>query len=378
MWRALVLGLFVAGAAVGAVDTASPAPPVTVQALGGDVFVAGGSVSVNQPVRGDLIVTGGNVDVDATVAGDALAFGGKVRLGSDVGGSVYGAAGQVNINAKVERNVRVAGGQVELGPKSEVGGNLSVAGGQLRLQGAVRGEVRSAGGRILIDGPVGGDVVAFNGRIELGPHARIAGKLRYRSDEELQRDPAALVTGGIEKLAPLVAKGERTGNEARHARAGPGAAGAVWTLGMIVMAGALLAALPAFSATLARTLRQRPGASLLLGFIWLVCLPVAAVVLAITLVGIPLALFALAFYAALMPIAYVTTGVGLGDWILQRWLPHRAGRLSARIIAAALVLVALALVGAVPVLGAALGFLALIAGLGALLLQVWRLPPAMA
>lgn len=377
MWRVLVLGvLSFVGTAVGAADTAGLAPSGTARVLGGDVFIASGSVSVNQPVGGDLIVSGGNVDVDTSVAGDVLAFGGKVHLGSGLGGSVYAAGGQVTIDAKVERNVRVVGGQVDLGPTSEVGGNLSLAGGQLRLGGTVRGEVRSAGGRLLIDGPVGGDVLAFNGKLELGPRARIAGKLRYSSNEELQRDPAAMVAGGIEKLAPLAPKAGGRADDVGDHRGGPGAASAVWTLGLMVLAAAMLAALPTFSATLAGTLRQRLGLSCLLGFVWLICLPVAAVLLVITLIGIPLALFALALYAALMPIAWATTGVGLGDWMLSRWVPDRAGQLAARIVAAALALLALTLLGWVPLLGAALGFLALIAGLGAWLLQVWRLPPA--
>ena len=380
MWRSLVMSLMlVLGTAVGGADAAAPGPQSEVRPLGSDVFVASGTVTVSQPVNGDLIVSGGNVDVDATVAGDALAFGGKVRLGAGVGGSVYAAAGHVSINAGVERNVRAVGGQIELGPKSTVGGNLSLAGGQLRLQGSVQGEVRSAGGRLLIDGQVGGDVLAYNGLIELGPNARIAGKLRYRSDEDVKQDAAAVVGGGIERLGPLVAKGERKGkhteDDARHVASGLGAAGAVWTLGLIVLAGVMLAALPASTGALAGRLRQRPGISLLLGFIWLVCLPVAAVLLVITLVGIPLALVALALYAALMPIAYVVTGVGLADGALLRWLPDRAARLPARIVATALVLSALTLLGAVPVLGAAVGFLALTAGLGALLLQAWQLRP---
>lgn len=377
MLRSLALGAVLsAAAAAGAAETATPEPPGTVRPLGGDVFVAGGSVGVSQPVSGDLFVSGGNVDVDAAVAGDALALGGKVRLGSSVGGSVYAAAGQLNIGAKVERNVRVVGGQVELGPKSEVGGNLSLAGGQARLEGTVRGEVRSAGGRLVIDGPVGGDVVAFNGQIQLGPHARIAGKLRYRSDEDPQLDPAALVAGGVEKLAPLSPKVGQPAAEPRRVRGGIDAASLVWTLGLIAMASVLLAALPNFSASLSATLRQRPGASALLGFVWLICLPVAAVVLVITLVGIPLALFALAFYVALMPVAYVAAGVGLGDGSLRRWRPGSAGKLPARIAAAAAALLALTLLGWLPVLGTAVGFVALVAGLGALLLQArpWLSP----
>ena len=110
--------------------------------VGSDVFISGGTVTVDDAVGGDLFAAGGTVDVDAAVAGDAVAAGGKLRLGAEVGQSVYAAGGQVNINAKVGRNLRVAGGRVELGPKADVAGNVSMAGGQLRLTARSGGTCR--------------------------------------------------------------------------------------------------------------------------------------------------------------------------------------------------------------------------------------------
>lgn len=261
-----------------------------------------------------------------------------------------------------------------LGPSSEIAGNVTAAGGQLRLQGTVKGHVQAAGGRVLIDGPVSGDVTASTGQLELGPKARIAGTLRYRSQEAFVRDPAAQVEGGIE-VEPVAVQGtkatpsvERGAEPSRVA----GALGVLWALGLIVCAAVLLAALPGFSATVSRTLRQRPGPSVLLGFVILVCLPVAAVIVFVTVIGIPLALLAMALYAVLLPLGYIAAGIGLGDWALERWWPQKVGRTPLRIAAAAAVLVALSLLGWVPLLGSLAGFVALLAGLGALLLQLRR------
>jgi hypothetical protein len=143
-----------------------------------------------------------------------------------------------------------------------------------------------------------------------------------------------------------------------------------WTLGLVLLLAVLLATLPGPCAAVARTLRERPGASLLLGFVWLVCVPVAAVLMAVTVIGIPLALLTLALYAALLPVAYVGAAIGLGQWALSRWWPTRADALASRIAAGAAALLALSLLGWMPVLGGLFGFLALLAGLGALLLQI--------
>jgi hypothetical protein len=343
--------------------------------LGGDLFVAGGALTVRDAVGGDLFAAGGSVDVDAPVTGDALVVGGKLRLGVDVGQSVYAAGGQLTIDGKVGHNARVAGGRVEFGPKADVQGNLSVAGGQVRLLGAVRGHVQVAGGRLWIDGPVGGDVLATSGQVALGPNARIAGKLRHRGGEPVQQDPAAQVQGGVEEWPAWHRDAATPPHPPRVMRSG---IAWWWTGGLIVLAAILLALGPKWCARNSQTLRERPGLSLLLGFVSLVCVPVAVLVLLITIIGIPLALLGAALYVALLPLAYVSTAIGLGDEALRAWRSDAAMRWGWRIAASAVVLIGLALLGHVPWLGGLLTFLALLAGLGAFALQWRRVAPAAA
>ena len=336
--------------------------------LGADHFVAGGSVKVRQPVSGDLLAAGGSIDVDANVNGDALVTGGRLRISGDVGQSVYAAAGHLDIDGKVGRNVRVAGGEVEIGPKAQVIGNVTIAGGEVSVRGSVGGYVQAGAGRVLIDGPVAGDVVVGSGHVELGPNARVGGKLLYRSREELKQDPAAKVAGGIEHVLP---RGGAPGAEPKQYRFARGVRW-VWTAGMMLLAVALLAAFPAFFGRVGTTLQSRPGMSLLLGFVLLVCVPVGALVLLITIIGIPLGLLAMLLYLALMPVAYASTGIGLGDWVLRKYKSDQAARLGWRLGAAALAVLLIAALRLVPWFGGLIGFAALLVGLGALLLQFKR------
>lgn len=360
-------------ASAAAAEAVAPLP------VGQDVFMAGGQLRVGQPVGGDLLVLGGNVKVDAAVAGDVLVLGGQVRLPQDIGLSVHAAAGQLQLGGRVGRNLRLIGGQLELEPGSEVLGNVAVAGGELRLHGRVGGHVRATGGQLLIDGPVAGDVVAASGRVVLGPRAHIAGRLRYGSKEALERDPAARVDGGIEPMALRVGRegrehgeGREEGHEAERRWHEPGGgrwASAVWTLGLIALAMVLLALLPGLASGVSRRVGERPGISMLLGFALLLCVPVAAVLLFITLLGIPLGLVLLTLYLAVLPLAYVLGAIALGDRLLRGWIA--AGRRPGlrRGLAAALALLALLLIGWIPVLGALLGLLVMLAGLGALVMQ---------
>jgi len=328
---------------------------VVTQVLGGDHFIAGGEVTVGRPVNGDLVVTGGDVDVATAVAGDVFALGGKLRVRGDVGGSIAAATGQMTTDGKVGRNLRIAGGRVGLEQRSEIAGNLSVSGGQVRLRGSVHGQVLAGGGTVLIEGPVGGDVVVGGGEVELGPNVRIAGQLRYCSAKPLRQDPDAQVRGGVEQIPALANHHEQRVKAWHGARTA--AAGLPWTRGLVAMAGLLVGLLPDFCGAVARTLRERPGASLLLGFAVLIC--------------VPLGLVALALYGALLPVAYVCAGLALVEWGLRRWQSQRAERPATRFAAAA-VLLALSLLAFIPMPGALVGFVVTLAGMGALLLQFRR------
>jgi cytoskeletal protein CcmA (bactofilin family) len=352
---------------------AQEAPPAKERRIGSDSFVFGGSVRIDQPVAGDLIAAGGNVDVDAPVAGDAMLAGGNLRVTAKVEGSVQAGGGRLILDAPVGRNVRVGGGQVDVGPMAAIGGNVTVGGGQVTLRGPVKGNVTVGGGRVTIDAAVEGDVESYAGRLTLGPNARLAGKLRYRSGDELVRDPAATVAGAIERL-PMPGRSassptpsaQRAGDWGEPTeRAGPSW---FWTAGLMAIAAILVAALPVTSMRVAEGLRTRFGWSLLWGFIALVCLPVAALILLVTIIGIPVALLLVLLYLALLLVGYVGSAIGLGQWALARFKADAAQRNGWRIGAAMLAVVLLALLGSVPFIGGFVAFVAMLAGIGAIAL----------
>lgn len=332
-----------------------------------DRFVAGGTVTEVVPVAGDLVAAGGSIDVDAAVAGDVIAAGGKVRIGGDVGQSVHAAAGQLSLLGRVARNARLAGGEVEIGPKAQVAGNLGVGAGRVAVRGPVDGHLSVGAGRALIDARIGGNVEVAAGELELGPNARIEGSLRYRSTEPLKRDAAAQVLGSVERLGPDPSRPPHGG------RATATGLGVFWTAGIMLLAALVVALLPGVSASLSASLRERPGLSLVLGFVVFVCAPVAALVLLVTVIGIPLALLVLLGWLMLLPLAWVATAIGIGDWVIARVATARAARTGWRIAAALLGVLALAFVARVPWLGGLVSFAALLVGLGAWALQLRRL-----
>jgi cytoskeletal protein CcmA (bactofilin family) len=332
--------------------------------LGKDHFAAGQDITVTNAVVGDLLAAGREIIFDEKVGGDVVAAGGTVRLNGNVSDNAYAAGGRVYVNGTIARNARLAGGDVEVAPSARIEGGASIAAGQARVNGAIGGYLQAAGGSLYLNGPVGGDVDASGRQIELGPDARINGKLRYRSNAVLKQDPGAQVLGGIEQLpfrvhkAPAVARGVAL------------FLFWLWTFGLMVLV-AILFLLPGFTNVIGM-LETRPGASALLGFALLVCIPIASLILLITLIGAPLALLSIAAYFALLLVGYIAAAAAIGD-LLLKWLRHKTAETAGwRILAAICGVFIIALLGRIPFLGGLIVFVALIMGIGAVGLQMYR------
>ena len=329
---------------------------------GADRFVSGGSAYVDQPVKGDLIAAGGQLRVAGPVGGDLVLAGGSLRLEGTVDQDAYVAGGQIDVDGTVARNARIAGGSIALGPKARIGGNASLAGGRVETRGSIGGYLQVGAGSVLIDGPVQGDVDAGTGELEIGPQARIAGKLRYTSGKPAKIDPEAQVRGGIERVEPP----RRAHGGRRTFRAGF----AIWTIGLMILAALLAWLLPGFAARVAETARRRFGWSLLAGVVLLIVGPPAIVLLLVTVVGLPLAILGALAYLALLLVGYVAAGVALGNAVAARWRADYAARGAWRAAAAAAGVLVLCLLALVPWLGGFVALVALVAGVGALLLQL--------
>ena len=362
--RFAIPALLAAGLAVALPAARAEAPrPASTAVEAGDRIVGGGSVRQTRAVDGDLIGIAGEFELAAPVEGKALLAGGNVRVTQRVEGDLFAAGGNVLIGAEVRGHARAAGGNVELASDGSVGGDLSVAGGDVEIRGPVAGTLHVGAGNAFIDSAIGGDVRAASGDLKLGPNARIAGRLIHRG-ANLTRDPAAIVVGGVVSR-PREARAHRTLEPLHGSRWW-------WTLGFVVLAAILAAAFPAEVRRIGGQLRAHPGLSLFAGFVALVCVPAAALILMITIIGLPVALIVLLLYFVLLLVGYAAAGVMLGDAALQRFRAADAARVGYRIGAATAAMLALALVAKVPFLGGLVVLAAIVLGMGAIVMSVVR------
>jgi cytoskeletal protein CcmA (bactofilin family) len=292
-----------------------------------------------------------------------------IRIDTAVDGNLRSAGCEVTLDAPVSGNARLAGGSVEIGNSAAVAGDLSIAGGNVVVKGTVKGSLHAAGGHVLIDGTIGDDASVGAGSLELGPNARIGGKLTFRG-ADLARDPAAQVTGGVVQKTRHMYRDDFGPFGHHH-----GFFSWIWVGGLMLLAGVFAGLLPGYSGRMADELKSQPWMPPLLGFIALVCIPAAAVLLMVTIIGIPIGVLAILGYVALLLIGYVCTSVVTGNLVLDRVNAQAAPRTAWRMGAAAAAMLVIALIGHIPFIGGFVAFAALVVGVGLIVATIVHRKP---
>ncbi len=266
------------------------------------------------------------------------------------------AGGNVDINEPIDGNLYVAGGNVSI--TAPVSGNVRIAGGDISVTGNVGGKLAVAGGHVKLDGPVAGNATVSGGTLDLGPNARISGKLAFNGGH-LDQDPAAQVVGGVVRSSRH--RHEWDGEERGH-----GIARAIWTVGLMLLAGIIAGALPGPVRRMQEELRTQPWLATLFGIVALTCIPIAAVIVMITIIGIPLGLLAILGYAALILVGYVASSVVVSGLLLDRYKSEVASQTAWRVGAAVLAMLLISTAAHVPFVGHFIGLVALVIGVGAI------------
>jgi hypothetical protein len=254
---------------------------------------------------------------------------------------------------RVRGNTNVAAGDTV--------GTVVTIDGDAVIDGHVTGTVVVVRGDATINGQVDDDVVVVRGTLNLTSTAQVDNVTLVRSD--LNRDPAAVVTGDITKRS-------------QFANFGWGTAifSLVFWLGItiaVLVFGLLFAAVAGRQLTAAATrLSNQPGRSLLTAALTWILLPIAAVVVMLTIVGIPLGLAVLLSLPLLWLLGYAVSGSLLGRSIIGRAMSVE--RANHPYWPTVLGLIIFQVIGLVPFLGGLIVGLAGSIGAGALILLALR------
>ncbi len=233
-------------------------------------------------------------------------------------------------------------------PRGETVDGVFIASGDATIAGHVDGDVIVLSGDALVSGTIDGDLFTASGTSRLLPSAEVSGDVGY-GDEHPRVALDARVHGDVTKQDWPDVGG-------LFSWIGGVVFWLAVSISMLVLGALLLLIAPRAADALEARSRQRVGPTIAIGIAILIALPVAGIVAAITLFGLPLAIGIGLALAPLAAVAYVVAAYALGRRVLkpprQRLLSFLAG------------LAILRLAALVPFLGALVGLAALVFGLG--------------
>ena len=400
-WLAVIgvaSGLMAAGALVPAAAQTSNVKEAEVRSAGGispasasaststssrNVYLAGGQVRTATAVEGDLFAAGGRVIVDQPVKGDAALAGGSVDVRAAVGDDLRVAAGSVIIESTVGGELLASAGSITLTSTARVANTASLFAGSVTIDGKIDGPLKVYAQKIVLNGEVIGDAHLAGEQIELGPTAKIGGALSYASAAGLKQASGASIGGATTREARSAdrdgdhrgdRRGDRDGDwHMQMGGTGPGWLG--WVFGFVALlafAAVFVLVFPVFAARAPDTLKKSPWLALAVGFGALVAVPLLAVLLFITLLGIPLGIAVMALYPALLMTGYVVGVLFIARRAQTALGKGAPGSFAMTIGYFSLALLLVLLVAMIPFIGALVSAVVMLLGLGGVVLEVVR------
>ncbi len=330
-----------------------------------DLYVGANTVIIDGTINGDLWAAGNAITINGIVNGSVMAAGRTVNINGDVGHAVRAAGETIIINGDVSGDVMVGCSEVNIVSTAKIGGDLLLGAGIAHIDGLIEGDIKGGGSEVTISNGVKGNIALKVESLTILPTANIQGDLTYTSEEEADIQSGAQIGGVTTHNLP----------EVKEERAKPfpfvlfsGIGGKVTGFLMALIAGLVIILLaPRRLTSIAESIRSRPGASAGWGALILFVTPIAAIIVCITIIGIPLGLIALALWGIAIYLAQIPVGLFIGRWIIG----HFRGVEGKAIMVGALALglVILRLLRLIPYLGFFIGLAAILFGLGAVVVS---------
>jgi|GEM_PF-2846317 len=334
------------------------------QLIEGDYIKANNRILNKGKITGDFMVAGTDIEHQGVIEGDLIAAASEGRVAGIVKGDIRVVGNNILIEGAVSRNASIFANRIVQYKDSIIEGSVHVFSSQLDLRGYIGGDVRGANQDTTISGTIKGNVYIHTSKLRLLPDALIEGNLIYVSGDVQQINPKQ-VKGRIEHRYPTTATRRDFADKIQGAIKTASVFSRIIFLISYLLAGILL--ILVFKNPYRRAaalIQEQPWYSVGLGVSILICVPIVAIILMITVIGIPFGLIGLALYGILVYIAKIPVGIWLGSRIFRG-----EERLIIWFVIGTLILEATKLI---PHAGWLISFGALAIGLGSTLMMVKR------
>lgn len=323
------------------------------ESVGENLYVGSADINISGDVRGDLMAGGGNIMVTGQNYRDVMLLGGSITVLGPTSDDLRMAGGNLVIGKSVGGDLTVAGGNIHLLSDAIVGGEMIAVGGNITVDGTVTKDLAVMGGDLTINGKVLGNVrIQSIQKLTIGSGAVINGKLTYASANDAVIMEGAKITGAV--LHKPAADWGTQNNQwmKKNNDAWKGFMGFLKFIGFMAYLAAVLLLVRFFKNDIHRAgegMLNNFWPNTLRGFLVAILVPMALLLLAITIIGFVPALLAGLIYMGLWTVAKLLASVFVGAWLFKRFSKEKAFTVDWK--SATLGVVCFYLLKSIPVLG---------------------------
>lgn len=318
-------------------------------------FAAGETVSVTEDKDSTSFIAGDVVDVQSIIDGNSFIAGNIVSVSSSQD-YMFVAGNAINVDGAFAKDAFVAGNSIIV--KNSSVRDLYAAGTTIKLETDVTRNAYLAGDTIIINGMINGDVYAAGDNIQIGEKANIVGTLSYPKDSKLKIAEGAVVANkkaykSVEYTHKITIMDSIIIPEL------------ISYVSLLLISFILLALYKKVFEKYAKTSKKPIDILKLvgIGFASIVVIPVAAFIIMLTLIGIPLSFIVLLLYGIMLYLSFIPTSYFLGNWFLK-------DKINNNYLILAISLLILFVLKLIPILGGLVSILVASLGMGMYMIQI--------
>ncbi len=262
-----------------------------------DLFLFGGDIVLNGDVEENCFIFGGDVTVNSRIDEDLYAFCGDFNLNGTVNENLYAFGGNIVISGNVYEDINAFGGKIVIDSSAVCYGDLHAKGGKVYINGTVSGEVEVEAEYVEINGIINNDTKINTGKLVVSDLATITGDLEH-SDENIEMD--SITIRGRTDFRKFHTRDYTTFKS--HFK---------FFLISLIFGIIWFYLFPRSFNKTGNTLKDHPGNIVAWGLLYLLAVPILAVITMIFIITIPFTLIYFVIYGAL---------IFMGQFVLANWI----------------------------------------------------------
>lgn len=322
---------------------------IPVQAKSFKGFYADENVTIDKNVDSSLFAAGESIDVNATVDGNSFLAANEIKLAGNHD-SVFVAGKDISLNEVYTKDAYVAGQNIKI--ESSNIRDLFVMSDTVKITSDITGNAYIGCSSVTINSYIAGDVYIAAETIKLGENAVIDGTLKYPSDAKITIDENAQVAKEVTYTS--------TTNTSKTTNYATVIMNRVSSFLGLLVAGLVL--LFGYNKLFKEIEKEKFDSNTIVktsvtGLVTLIVLPIAAIVVMCTGIGLSISLISLVVYFILLYLSSIVTAYYFGNKYLKKKIDNQYLLLTAS-------LACLYVIKLIPYIGGIVGFISLCFGLG--------------